>query len=63
MKPKDDCQEHGSGPDCTVLDCAALEMPCAAQNSNEAKEAWKFEGPMVLSQLRACGVLETVRIS
>lgn len=30
---------------------------------NEAKDAWKFEGPMVLSQLRACGVLETVRIS
>jgi myosin-5 len=30
---------------------------------NEAKQAWKFEGPMVLSQLRACGVLETVRIS
>jgi len=30
---------------------------------NEAKEAWKFEGPMVLAQLRACGVLETVRIS
>jgi myosin-5 len=30
---------------------------------NESKEAWKFEGPMVLSQLRACGVLETVRIS
>ena len=30
---------------------------------NEAKVAWKFEGPMVLSQLRACGVLETVRIS
>ncbi|KAI7644125.1 class V myosin, partial [Hortaea werneckii] len=30
---------------------------------NEAKEPWKFEGPMVLSQLRACGVLETVRIS
>ncbi|OAA52088.1 Myosin head, motor domain protein [Metarhizium rileyi] len=30
---------------------------------NEAKSAWKFEGPMVLSQLRACGVLETVRIS
>ena len=30
---------------------------------NEAKHAWKFEGPMVLSQLRACGVLETVRIS
>lgn len=29
----------------------------------EAKEPWKFEGPMVLSQLRACGVLETVRIS
>ncbi|XXH00264.1 nucleoside triphosphate pyrophosphohydrolase ham1 [Hypoxylon texense] len=30
---------------------------------NEAKAAWKFEGPMVLSQLRACGVLETIRIS
>ena len=30
---------------------------------NEAKAAWQFEGPMVLSQLRACGVLETVRIS
>ena len=30
---------------------------------NEGKEAWNFEGPMVLSQLRACGVLETVRIS
>ena len=30
---------------------------------NEGKAAWKFEGPMVLSQLRACGVLETVRIS
>lgn len=30
---------------------------------NEAKAAWSFEGPMVLSQLRACGVLETVRIS
>ena len=30
---------------------------------NEAKEAWKLEGPMVLAQLRACGVLETVRIS
>jgi myosin-5 len=30
---------------------------------NESKGAWKFEGPMVLNQLRACGVLETVRIS
>ncbi|KAL0637012.1 Myosin type-2 heavy chain 1 [Maublancomyces gigas] len=30
---------------------------------NEAKMAWKFEGPMVLSQLQACGVLETVKIS
>ncbi|KFX90678.1 hypothetical protein O988_08084 [Pseudogymnoascus sp. VKM F-3808] len=30
---------------------------------NEEKKAWEFEGPMVLSQLRACGVLETVRIS
>ncbi|KAI7905951.1 P-loop containing nucleoside triphosphate hydrolase protein [Cokeromyces recurvatus] len=30
---------------------------------NEAKVAWDFEAPMVLSQLRACGVLETIRIS
>ena len=30
---------------------------------NEAKKPWIFEGPMVLGQLRACGVLETVRIS
>ncbi|KAJ1963547.1 Myosin type-2 heavy chain 1, partial [Dipsacomyces acuminosporus] len=30
---------------------------------NEAKAAWLFDGPMVLSQLRACGVLETIRIS
>ncbi|KAJ2676508.1 Myosin type-2 heavy chain 1 [Coemansia spiralis] len=30
---------------------------------NEAKAAWQFDAPMVLSQLRACGVLETIRIS
>ncbi|KAL6939745.1 Myosin type-2 heavy chain 1 [Hanseniaspora osmophila] len=30
---------------------------------NEEKEAWKFDNVMVLSQLRACGVLETIRIS
>lgn len=30
---------------------------------NEQKSAWLFDGPMVLSQLRACGVLETIRIS
>ncbi|CAO3691389.1 unnamed protein product [Rhizopus microsporus] len=30
---------------------------------NEAKVAWGFEPNMVLSQLRACGVLETIRIS
>ncbi|KAI8985182.1 P-loop containing nucleoside triphosphate hydrolase protein [Pilobolus umbonatus] len=30
---------------------------------NEAKIAWDFEPNMVLSQLRACGVLETIRIS
>ncbi|KAI8141285.1 P-loop containing nucleoside triphosphate hydrolase protein [Fennellomyces sp. T-0311] len=30
---------------------------------NEAKVAWEFEPSMVLSQLRACGVLETIRIS
>lgn len=30
---------------------------------NESKEAWVFEPNMVLSQLRACGVLETIRIS
>lgn len=30
---------------------------------NEAKKAWVFEPDQVLSQLRACGVLETIRIS
>ncbi|KAJ1818179.1 Myosin type-2 heavy chain 1 [Coemansia sp. RSA 2675] len=30
---------------------------------NEAKAAWSFDAPMVLAQLRACGVLETIRIS
>ncbi|CAG8544082.1 27163_t:CDS:10 [Dentiscutata erythropus] len=30
---------------------------------NEAKVAWRFEPQMILSQLRACGVLETIRIS
>ncbi|KAJ1984905.1 Myosin type-2 heavy chain 1 [Dimargaris verticillata] len=30
---------------------------------NEAKVAWGLDAQMVLSQLRACGVLETIRIS
>jgi myosin-5 len=30
---------------------------------NEAKAPWEFEPPLVLSQLKACGVLETIRIS
>lgn len=30
---------------------------------NETKKAWVFEPEQVLSQLRACGVLETIRIS
>lgn len=30
---------------------------------NEEKAAWAFSAPIVLSQLRACGVLETIRIS
>ncbi|KAJ1894196.1 Myosin type-2 heavy chain 1, partial [Kickxella alabastrina] len=30
---------------------------------NEAKKAWEFQAPMVLSQLRSCGVIETIRIS
>ena len=30
---------------------------------NEAKKAWELEPQQVLSQLRACGVLETIRIS
>ncbi|KAG5357082.1 Myosin-2 [Yarrowia sp. C11] len=30
---------------------------------NEEKAAWSFSAPIVLSQLRACGVLETIRIS
>lgn len=34
---------------------------CIKPNSD--KEAWKFDNLMVLSQLRACGVLETIKIS
>jgi len=30
---------------------------------NEAKTPWDFNPQMVLSQLRACGVLETIKIS
>ncbi|KAE9397351.1 hypothetical protein BT96DRAFT_823455 [Gymnopus androsaceus JB14] len=30
---------------------------------NESKRAWEFNSPLVLSQLRACGVVETVRIT
>lgn len=30
---------------------------------NEAKKAWEFQPQQVLGQLRACGVLETIRIS
>jgi myosin-5 len=30
---------------------------------NEAKNAWEFDSEQVLSQLRACGVLETIKIS
>lgn len=30
---------------------------------NEEKNAWEFDPNMVLSQLRACGVLETIKIS
>ncbi|KAI8325099.1 hypothetical protein GQ54DRAFT_255400, partial [Martensiomyces pterosporus] len=30
---------------------------------NEAKAAWEFQPKMVLSQLRSCGVIETIRIS
>lgn len=30
---------------------------------NEAKKAWEFAPQQVLNQLRACGVLETIRIS
>lgn len=30
---------------------------------NDQKVSWKFEPKLVLSQLRACGVLETIRIS
>lgn len=30
---------------------------------NEQKAAWEYEPQMVLGQLRACGVLETIRIS
>ena len=30
---------------------------------NEAKTPWNFDPQMVLAQLRACGVLETIKIS
>ncbi|KAJ2465559.1 Myosin type-2 heavy chain 1, partial [Coemansia sp. RSA 2337] len=30
---------------------------------NEAKAAWRLQAPMVLAQLRSCGVIETIRIS
>ena len=30
---------------------------------NERKAAWEWDAPQVLGQLRACGVLETIRIS
>ncbi|KAJ1915867.1 Myosin type-2 heavy chain 1 [Mycoemilia scoparia] len=30
---------------------------------NENKRAWEFDANMVMAQLRACGVLETIRIS
>jgi myosin-5 len=30
---------------------------------NETKEAFKFESQLVVAQLRACGVLETIKIS
>ncbi|EPX72489.1 myosin type V [Schizosaccharomyces octosporus yFS286] len=30
---------------------------------NEEKSSWSFSSPLVLSQLRACGVFETIRIS
>ncbi|WVQ76759.1 hypothetical protein IAR50_006433 [Cryptococcus sp. DSM 104548] len=30
---------------------------------NEAKQAWELDAQQVMSQLRACGVLETIRIS
>ncbi|EPY53940.1 myosin-51 [Schizosaccharomyces cryophilus OY26] len=30
---------------------------------NEEKTSWSFSAPLVLSQLRACGVFETIRIS
>lgn len=30
---------------------------------NEQKRAWEFTPQQVLGQLRACGVLETIRIS
>ena len=33
------------------------------KNVGEMKRAWEFTPHQVLSQLRACGVLETIRIS
>jgi myosin-5 len=45
----------------TIGDTNAHYIRCI--KPNEAKAAWEFDGNMVLAQLRACGVLETIRIS
>lgn len=45
----------------TIGDTNAHYIRCI--KPNEAKAAWEFDPNMVLSQLRACGVLETIRIS
>lgn len=45
----------------TIRSTNAHYIRCIKPNND--KEAWKFDNLMVLSQLRACGVLETIRIS
>lgn len=46
---------------CTIRSTDAHYIRCI--KPNETKKAWEFNNLMVLSQLRACGVLETIRIS
>ncbi|OMH86142.1 Myosin-2 [Zancudomyces culisetae] len=45
----------------TIAGTETHYIRCIKPNDN--KEAWQFDAQLVLAQLRACGVLETIRIS
>ncbi|KAF8309801.1 hypothetical protein DL93DRAFT_1692801 [Clavulina sp. PMI_390] len=49
----------------SLMDTIAMTNPHYVRciKPNRAKKAWEFDSKHVLSQLRACGILETVRIS